>query len=120
MTPENTFDFSQALAFLKVGRKVGRKEWKNARFVFLVDGSEFEVNRPPLNKFYPEGTKVKYRPHIDMCGADGSIGTWSPSMVDLMTDDWYQVEDEVDEGTGKLNIVSSNNAPPDTCISCEG
>ena len=89
---QQTFDFSEALKALKLGKKVGRQEWKNARFVFLVAGSQFAVSRPPLNQFYPEGTEVTYRPHIDMCGADGSIGTWSPSMVDLMNDDWYIVE----------------------------
>lgn len=87
----NDFSFSRALEILKEGRRVGRREWKNARFVFLVQGSEFEVNRAPLNEFFDEGTRVTYRPHIDMCGADGSIGTWAPSMVDLMNDDWYEV-----------------------------
>ncbi len=85
-------NFESALALIKEGKKLGRRQWRNARFVFLVDGSQFEVNRAPLNKFYREGTKVTYRPHIDMCGSDDSIGTWSPSMVDLMAEDWYEVE----------------------------
>lgn len=83
--------FEWALSRIKDGAKVGRREWKNARFVFLVGGSQFKVNRAPLNKIFPEGTQVTYRPHIDMCGADGSIGTWSPSMVDIMSDDWEEV-----------------------------
>lgn len=87
----DNFSFSDALNRLKKGIRVGRREWKNARFVFLVQGSEFEVSRAPLNEFFAEGTKVTYRPHIDMCGADGSIGTWSPSMVDIMANDWYEV-----------------------------
>ena len=85
-------DFSQALTLIKAGKKVGRAEWKNARFVFLVDGSTFTVNRAPLNKMFAEGTEITYRPHVDMCGADGSIGTWAPSMVDLMGEDWQEVE----------------------------
>lgn len=89
---DNTFSFSEALTLLKEGKRVGRKEWKNARYVFLVAGSEFEVNRAPLNQFFAEGTKVSYRPHIDMCGADDTIGTWSPSMVDVLAEDWYVVE----------------------------
>lgn len=88
---ENTFGFGKALDYLKEGERVGRYEWKNARYVFLVQGSEFEVSRAPLNQFFSEGTKVTYRPHIDMCGADDSIGTWAPSMVDLMAEDWYVV-----------------------------
>lgn len=86
------FGFGTALDHLREGKRVGRREWKNARCVFLVAGSEFEVNRAPLNQFYPEGTKVSYRPHIDMVGADGTIGTWSPSMVDVLALDWYIVE----------------------------
>lgn len=85
------FGFEGAMYALKNGKRVGRREWKNARCVFLVQGSVFAVNRAPLNQFYPEGTEVTYRPHIDMVGADGSIGTWSPSMVDIMADDWYEV-----------------------------
>ena len=87
--PTETFDFSAALLAVKDGKQVGRKEWKNAKGVFLVAGSQFKVNRAPLNQFFAEGTEVTYRPHIDMQGADGTIGTWSPSMVDLMAEDWY-------------------------------
>jgi hypothetical protein len=93
MGDNEEFGFSSALDLLREGKRVGRREWKNARFVFLVDGSTFTVNRAPLNKFYSEGTQVIYRPHIDMCGADGSIGTWSPSMVDILALDWYEVAD---------------------------
>ena len=84
-------DFSQALTAIKEGKKVGRAEWKNAKGVFLVDGSKFQVNRAPLNKMFAEGTEVTYRPHIDMIGADGSIGTWAPSMVDILADDWQEL-----------------------------
>lgn len=88
-----TMDFSEALKSILAGKKVGRTGWKNALFVFLVDGSTFTVNRAPLNKFYPEGTEVKYLPHIDMCGSDGAIGTWAPSMVDVLATDWLEVTD---------------------------
>ena len=86
------FDFEIALRLLKGGKRVGRLEWKNALYVFLVAGSEFEVNRAPLNQFFSEGTKVTYRSHIDMCGADDTIGTWAPSMVDLLATDWQVFE----------------------------
>ena len=84
-------DFSEALSQLKAGKRVGRSDWKNALYIFLVAGSQFEVNRAPLNQFFAPGTQVTYRPHIDMCGADGTIGTWAPSMVDVLAEDWYVV-----------------------------
>lgn len=86
-------DFQLALNLILQGKRIGRREWKNARYVFLVDGSKFKVNRAPLNKMFPEGTEITYRPHIDMVGADGSIGTWSPSMVDLLATDWYEINE---------------------------
>lgn len=85
------FGFGSALDLLREGKRVGRREWKNARCVFLVNGSQFQVNRAPLLGIFPEGTEITYRPHIDMIGADGSVGTWSPSMVDILALDWYEV-----------------------------
>jgi hypothetical protein len=85
-------NFELALAEIKAGKKVGRAEWKNAKGVFLVAGSTFNVNRPPLLGIFPEGTEINYRPHIDMIGADGSVGTWAPSMVDILAEDWSVIE----------------------------
>ena len=42
-------------------------------FVYLVHGSEFEVNRAPLNAVFKMGEKIIYRPHIDMKYADGYV-----------------------------------------------
>ena len=91
---DNYFPFSQALEFIRGGKRVGRREWKNALFVFLVQGSTFKVNRAPLDQFYAPDTVINYRPHIDMVGADGTVGTWAPSMVDILALDWYVVEAE--------------------------
>lgn len=88
---EEVFGFEKALSLIKGHNRVGRLEWKNALFVFLVEGSKFQVNRAPLLGIFIEGTEVNYRPHIDMVGADGTVGTWSPSMVDIMASDWYEV-----------------------------
>lgn len=91
--PTDGLTFGLAIEALKLGKKVARKGWNGAdMFLYLVQGSEFEVNRPPLNTIYPEGTKVKYRPHIDLKTADGSIATWSPSGSDALAEDWFIVE----------------------------
>lgn len=85
-------NFSQALESIKSGKRVGRAEWKNAKAAFLVPGSTFQVNRVPLLGIFEQGTEINYRPHIDMIGADGSVGTWAPSMVDILAEDWNEVE----------------------------
>jgi len=89
---EENENFSTALEHLKEGRRMARRGWNGkGMFVFLVNGSEFEVNREPLLSILGEGTPVKYRPHIDICTPDGSIGVWQPSMGDVMADDWMIV-----------------------------
>lgn len=86
-------NFSQALELIKKGKKLTRTGWNGANmFVYLVHGSEFEVNRAPLNAIYEMGTKIKYRPHIDLKAADGTCGVWSISNNDALADDWIIVE----------------------------
>lgn len=91
MESQNETTFEAALSLIKSGKKAARRGWKNVTFIFLVQGSEFEVNRAPLNQFFSVGTKVKYNPHIDVVGTDGSIGVWTPTNFDVLSEDWYEV-----------------------------
>jgi hypothetical protein len=61
-------------------------------FIFLVPGSEFKVNRPPLLGIYPEGTMIRYHSHIDMKTADGFIVPWLASQTDVLAEDWRELE----------------------------
>lgn len=86
-------DFGLALQALKDGHKVTRSGWNGkSMFVFLVNGSRFEVNRAPLLGIYPEGTEINYRPHLDIKAADGTIGPWSATNTDMLANDWHIVE----------------------------
>lgn len=83
--------FSEALTLLKQGRKVARLGWNGKdMFIFLVPGSVFKVNRPPLLGIYPEGTEVQYHPHIDMKTAQGYVVPWLASQSDMLSDDWVE------------------------------
>jgi len=89
------FDFSDALIFLRMGKKLQRAGWNGkGMFIFLVPGSEFVVNRPPLLGIYPEGTRVRYHPHVDMKTADGMIVPWLCSQTDMLANDWQRVDGE--------------------------
>lgn len=93
---QNTFDFGTAIAFLKRGHKVARTGWNGkSMFLFLVEGSTFKVNRPPLLGIYPKGTEINYCPHIDMKTADGKIVPWLASQTDVLAEDWCFVTDPV-------------------------
>lgn len=82
-------NFGKALEALKEGKKVARSGWNGkGMFLFLVQGSTFNVNRPPLLGIYPEGTEIKYHAHIDMKTADNQIVPWLASQTDMLANDW--------------------------------
>ena len=81
--------FSEALVELKAGNKVCRSGWNGkGMFIFLVPGSIFKVNRPPLLGIYPEGTEINYHAHIDMKTADNKVVPWLCSQTDMLAEDW--------------------------------
>lgn len=86
-------DFSKALLELKEGKRVSREGWNGkGMFLFLVQGSNFIVNREPLLSILGEGSQATYRPHIDMKDAEGKIVPWLASQTDLLSNDWGIVE----------------------------
>ena len=86
---EENLTFSEALSLIKQGEKVARKGWNGkSMFIFLVQGSTFKVNRPPLLGIYEEGTEIKYHAHIDMKTATGEIVPWLASQTDVLAEDW--------------------------------
>jgi len=87
------FGFEIAIAILKDGGRVARKNWNGQKmFIFLVNGSTFKVNREPLISIYPEGTEINYQSHIDMKTVDGSIVPWVASQTDLLANDYVIVQ----------------------------
>ena len=85
-------NFSDALNEIKAGEKVARSGWNGkGMFLFLVPGSTFAVNRPPLLGIYPAGTEINYHAHIDMRTADGMIVPWLASQTDILSEDYFIV-----------------------------
>ena len=87
-------DFGSAVRHMKAhqGARVARTGWNGkGMFLFLVPGSSFVVNRPPLLGIYPEGTRIDYLPHIDMKTANGSVVPWLASQTDVLAEDWEVV-----------------------------
>lgn len=81
--------FGHALQALKSGSRVARAGWNGkGMFLILVPGSTITVDRKPLLEVFPEGTQIKYLPHIDMKTATGEIVPWLASQTDVLADDW--------------------------------
>lgn len=80
---------SWALDRLHEGRRVCREGWNGkGMFIFLVPGSVFKVNRPPMLGPFPEGTEIQYHAHVDMKTAQGYVIPWLCSQADLLATDW--------------------------------
>lgn len=95
--PVTGMTFGMALEAVKRGARVARSGWNGKNmFIFLVPGSKFQVNRPPLLGIYPEGTTVKYHAHVDMRTADGQIVPWLCSQTDMLAEDWMIIEEAAD------------------------
>lgn len=78
-----------AVKQMQNGHKVARAGWNGkGMFLFLVPGSTFQVNRAPLLGIYPEGTEIKYQPHVDMKTAQDMVVPWAASQSDLLGTDW--------------------------------
>jgi hypothetical protein len=59
-------------------------------FVYLVQGSNFNVNREPLLGIFPLGTPITYLGHIDFYTANGECVPWVASHTDLLELDWEE------------------------------
>lgn len=85
-------NFSQALDLLKIGKLLQRANWNGKNmFIFLVPGSTFNANRPPLSEIYEPGIEITYHAHIDMRTADAKIVPWLCSQTDMLAEDWQIV-----------------------------
>ena len=85
--------YGEALLALKQGEILARANWiPPHNFIFLVLGSTFQVNRPPLLGIYPENFTVTYRSHIDMSYSDGTVGPWLPTTDDQLAEDWMVLD----------------------------
>lgn len=78
-----------AVRMMRNGKRVCRAGWNGKdMFLYLVPGSRFEVDRPPLLGIYPEGHPIDYQPHVDMKTAQGACVPWLCSQSDLLAEDW--------------------------------
>ncbi len=86
-------NFGQAVESLKAGHKVARSGWNGkGMWLVLVPGSTITVAQGrPLAKIFQVGETVNYHPHIDMKAADGTVFTWNPNSLDVLSEDWVFV-----------------------------
>lgn len=92
-----TFDFGQALRFLKAGRRLRRRNWNGkGMFIYHMPGYLDGISAtPPTAKALgiPMGEIVRTRPYLAMKDAQDMIVTgWLASQTDLLAEDWELAE----------------------------
>ena len=90
--------FGKAIELLKTGRLVRRREWKDVRWLLLVQGAvrkldpgaTYTVNLLRLG--YTEGYS-EIKSHIDIHIGEGCMQPgWTPTQADMLAGDWELVE----------------------------
>lgn len=89
--------FDVALGWLRTGRKVTRGGWNGmgmyCYFVsersVIVEGSNEETRA--LVNILGEGGEIERPAQIDMRYGDVKFGVWTPTIEDILADDWYLV-----------------------------
>ena len=98
--------FGEALDHARTGKKIARRSWNGKNmYVYLTEGCiiPFEdwVERSPsqvLTNTERKRGHVIIKPHLDMMNAQGErIIGWAASQMDMLIDDWYIVDKEVDQ-----------------------
>lgn len=91
-----TFNFGEALKYLKRGFKITRKGW-NGKGMFVVYQKAYPQGIP-CNKQTAEawgmneGDLFICNPYLQIKQVDGSHSMWVPSIGDVLAEDWMFVE----------------------------
>lgn len=89
---ESTFNFGEALAHMKQGRRVSRQGWNGkgmwiARQAGYPDGVPINANTATATGL-PLGTVCRFLPYIMMRTVDGAFVPWLASQTDILSEDW--------------------------------
>lgn len=87
---EATFNFGEALKYLKRGLKVARKGWNGKEMYLLLVPSEKWGIIDKIGLGIPKGNLLDW---IGMKTADGKFVPWLASQTDMLAEDWIFVEE---------------------------
>lgn len=81
-------DFSDALMWLKEGKKVSRKGWNaGGQYCWMVPGGQYPAGMEAIKG--PSGDMVPYGAFFSLKNAQGVVVPWVPSVGDLLATDWH-------------------------------
>lgn len=85
-----SFDFGKAISFLKDGAKVSRDGWNGAgQYVYYVPANSYAAQTDAAKAEF--GDMVPYRAYLALKTAQNDVVTWTPSVSDVLAEDWILV-----------------------------
>lgn len=113
-------DFSDALMWLKEGKRVCRSGWNGAgQFAWMVPPGSYPARMEAIKGHYPDDM-VPYGAYFALKNSQETVVPWVPSVGDLLATDWQVFSEsavatpsylfEKDDGTESLVFVE--NAQP--------
>lgn len=90
-------DFSDALMWLKEGKRVCRSGWNGGgQFAWMVPPGSYPARMEAIKGHYPDDM-VPYGAYFAMKNAQGTVVPWVPSVGDLLATDWQVYEELVSD-----------------------
>ena len=88
----NAADFSDALMWLKEGKRVCRSGWNGAgQFAWMVPPGSYPARMEAIKGHYPDDM-VPYGAYFALKNAQETVVPWVPSVGDLLATDWQVYE----------------------------
>jgi len=85
-------DFSDALMWLKEGKRVARAGWNGAgQFAWMVPDGVYPARMEAIKGYFPDD-QVPYGAYFALKNAQGTVVPWVPSVGDLLATDWQVVK----------------------------
>ncbi len=87
------FCIKTAIEQIKNGKPVARRGWNgDGMFLMYNPESKLTVDRLPLVGVYKQGTEIHHNAYVTLHTADGNMSIWSPSINDVLANDYYIVD----------------------------
>lgn len=90
-------DFSDALMWLKEGKRVARKGWNGkGQFCWMVPEGQYPARMEAIKGYFPSDI-VPYGAYFALKNAQDVVVPWVPSVGDLLATDWYVHDAQVSD-----------------------
>lgn len=91
--PLQKLTFGDALAFLKLGRKLTRQSWwASGVFIYLVPAASYPAQTGAAKEFFGEDALVPYMAYLACKNRENNVVVFVPGMDSLLAEDWVVLE----------------------------